>query len=52
MTQQRFVSDASHEMRVPLTTIQGNFELLNRHPDMALDDRTEALVEITGEAQR
>ena len=50
--QQRFVSDASHEMRAPLTAIQGNLELLNRHPDMALDDRTEALVEITREAQR
>lgn len=50
--QQRFVSDASHEMRAPLTAIQGNLELLNRHPDMALDDRTEALVEITREGQR
>src|SRR5262249_4866393 len=27
-TQQRFVADASHELRAPLTAIQGNVELL------------------------
>ena len=32
--QQRFVSDASHELRAPLTAIQGNLELLSRHRSM------------------
>jgi signal transduction histidine kinase len=31
--QKRFVADASHELRAPLTAIQGNLELLRRHPD-------------------
>jgi signal transduction histidine kinase len=46
--QQRFVSDASHELRAPLTAIQGNLELLRRHPEMPPSDRDEAL----GEAER
>ncbi|MGI5836334.1 MAG: HAMP domain-containing protein [Chloroflexota bacterium] len=29
-TQQRFVADASHELRAPLTALQGNLELLER----------------------
>jgi HAMP domain-containing protein len=29
-TQKRFVSDASHELRAPLTALQGNLELLKR----------------------
>src|SRR5437660_5042558 len=32
-TQRRFVSDASHELRAPLTTIQGNLAFLQRHLD-------------------
>ncbi len=31
--QRRFVADASHELRAPLTTIQGNLALLRRHLD-------------------
>ncbi|HEY7347129.1 MAG TPA: HAMP domain-containing sensor histidine kinase [Ktedonobacterales bacterium] len=30
-TQQRFVADASHELRAPLTTVQGNLAFLQRH---------------------
>lgn len=51
-SQQRFVSDASHELRAPLTAIQGNLELLHRHPDMPAADRDEALAEAEREASR
>ncbi len=50
--QQRFVSDASHELRAPLTAIQGNLELLNRHRTMPQAEREEALAEMTREADR
>ena len=50
--QQRFVSDASHELRAPLTAIQGNLELLNRYKSMPEADREEALSEMTRETER
>jgi two-component system, OmpR family, sensor kinase len=50
--QQRFVSDASHELRAPLTAIQANLELLQRHPEMTAEDRAEALVEAERESAR
>jgi len=50
--QQRFVSDASHELRAPLTAIQANLELLRRHPEMTEADREEALDEAEREAGR
>jgi two-component system OmpR family sensor kinase len=50
--QQRFVADASHELRAPLTAIQGNLELLRRRPDMPAETRTEALTEAEREASR
>ncbi|WP_069801411.1 sensor histidine kinase [Thermogemmatispora onikobensis] len=31
--QRRFIADASHELRAPLTTIQGNLAFLQRHID-------------------
>lgn len=33
LAQRRFVADASHELRAPLTTIQGNLAFLQRHYD-------------------
>ena len=50
--QQRFVSDASHELRAPLTAIQGNLELLSRHRSMSEVERVEVLAEVTREANR
>ncbi|HEX2916376.1 MAG TPA: HAMP domain-containing sensor histidine kinase [Chloroflexia bacterium] len=51
-TQQRFISDASHELRAPLTAIQGNLELLRRQSHMPEAERTEALAEAEREASR
>ena len=50
--QQRFVSDASHELRAPLTAIQGNLELLRLHPEMPMVERGEALAEVERETNR
>ena len=50
--QQRFVADASHELRAPLTAIQGNLELLRRQPTMSAIERQEALGEAEREAAR
>ena len=50
--QKRFVSDASHEFRAPLTAILGNLGLLERYPDMPNEDRHEAITEATREAGR
>jgi len=51
-TQQRFVADASHELRAPLTAIQGNLELLRRQRTMSDADREEALTELGRESAR
>jgi two-component system, OmpR family, sensor kinase len=50
--QQRFVADASHELRAPLTAIQGNLEILERQPEMPDAERAEVLREVKGEAFR
>jgi two-component system, OmpR family, sensor kinase len=50
--QQRFVSDASHELRAPLTAIQGNLDLIERQPDMPAADRQESIAEASQEARR
>ena len=51
-SQKRFVNDASHELRAPLTAIQGNLELLTRFKNMRRADREAALEEVGKEAQR
>ncbi len=50
--QQRFVADASHELRAPLTAIQGNVELLRRQQSMPEVDREEAFAELERESAR
>ncbi|MEN9936419.1 MAG: hypothetical protein RLZZ387_2998 [Chloroflexota bacterium] len=50
--QQRFVADASHELRAPLTAIQGNLEILERQPEMLAAERVEVLGEVKREATR
>jgi two-component system, OmpR family, sensor kinase len=51
-SQKQFVADASHELRAPLTAIQGNLELVRRHPTMAAAEREEAINEASREASR
>lgn len=51
-TQRRFITDASHELRAPLTTIRGNVELLLLAPDTPQADRADALRETAAEAAR
>ncbi len=50
--QRRFVSDAAHELRAPLTAIQGNLELVERFPEMIEADKREALRDASREAAR
>jgi signal transduction histidine kinase len=50
--QQRFVADASHELRAPLTAIQGNLELLERQDSLPETERAEAVDQASREARR
>lgn len=51
--QRRFVADASHELRAPLTTIQGNLAFLQRHAnDLPPDERQVMLADAHGETLR
>lgn len=51
-SQQRFVGDASHELRAPLTVMRGNLELLRRHPHLDAPEREAMLSDIEREAAR
>jgi two-component system, OmpR family, sensor kinase len=51
-SQRRFVGDASHELRAPLTAIQANLELLLRELDTSPDDQHEMLEHANREAHR
>lgn len=50
--QRRFVADASHELRSPLTTIRSNAGFLLDRPDAAERDHDEAISDISAEADR
>ena len=50
--QQRFVGDASHELRAPLTAIQANLELLERQRQMPPNEQQEAVAEALRETRR
>jgi signal transduction histidine kinase len=51
--QRRFVADASHELRAPLTTIQGNLAFLQRHlEELPSEERRTMLADAHGETLR
>ncbi|HCI82554.1 MAG TPA: hypothetical protein DHW02_23000 [Ktedonobacter sp.] len=42
--QRRFIADASHELRAPLTTIQGNLAFLQQHGDMLPSEERQTML--------
>jgi signal transduction histidine kinase len=50
--QQRFVADASHELRSPLTSIRSNAGFLLAHPNVQLQDQIAALEDVVAESER
>ncbi|MBA2283942.1 MAG: HAMP domain-containing histidine kinase [Ktedonobacteraceae bacterium] len=50
--QQRFVADASHELRAPITSIRCNLDLLVKAPDLPTDETRAALDDARAEADR
>ncbi len=50
--QQRFVADASHELRAPITSIRCNLDLLAKAPDLPPGEAHAALTDARAEAER
>ncbi len=50
--QQRFIADASHELRAPITSIRCNLDLLARATDLPVDEVQEALQDARSETAR
>jgi two-component system sensor histidine kinase MprB len=48
--QRRLVADASHELRTPLTSLRTNLELLERSPDISLEERRAILADLVAQA--
>jgi signal transduction histidine kinase len=51
-SQQRFIADASHELRAPITSISCNLDLLAKAPDLPPEEAQAALVDARTEADR
>jgi signal transduction histidine kinase len=50
--QQRFIADASHELRAPITSIRCNLDLLAKAPDLPTEEVQAALADARTEAGR
>jgi signal transduction histidine kinase len=50
--QRRFVADASHELRTPITAIRTNVEFLTRVPEARPEDREGALKDVLAEMRQ
>lgn len=50
--QQRFVADAAHELRAPLTSIRGNLDLLTRYQGIPHDEQQDMLRDLQQVAVR
>lgn len=50
--QKQFVTDASHELKTPLTIINTNIDVLMSHPDSTIGDEKKWLMYIKSEAER
>lgn len=52
LRQQQFVSDASHELRTPITVIQAHSEILLRHPGHSIEQDSRHIHAVMQEARR
>ncbi len=50
--QRRFVADASHELKTPITAIKGISELILRTPQMEVSDRTDFMTQLYDQSLR
>ena len=50
--QQRFIADASHELRAPITSVRCNLDLLTKAPDLPAEEVQEALIDARAETAR
>jgi two-component system, OmpR family, sensor kinase len=50
--QHRFVADASHELRIPITSIRCNLDLLSKAHDLPSEEAQAALIDARTEADR